>query len=255
MLSTANNGPGYEITPWGPWIFSTPDEGPHVPGRLRKLVLFENSNRLYASKKKNVYCLSDPIRVPTFEVSLSFATISLELEYFSASFLVDASLFFQACQPSWEWPKLTLLALTAQQLSPIPSLIEIDDMLQAAASAAMRMPRLTTMEIWNGQEGFAMLFRYQLTNGRQSAVITCRGTWEFDLRPRVVRAWEAVAVGHRAYETRLVKEVLDASVEIRFHGDAIHHLKLVSEVIRPVSLCRFGWSRHIVASHLLRGVA
>lgn len=34
-------------------------------------------------------------------------------------------------------------------------------MLPDAAAAAMEMPNLETLELWNGREGLAMLFRYQ----------------------------------------------------------------------------------------------
>lgn len=55
------------------------------------------------------------------------------------------------------------------------------------------------------------------------------------------KAWAAVAVKRdkREGEFDVVKdpEILNfGEDEIRSHGDAIHHLQLVSEVIRPVSL-------------------
>lgn len=68
----------------------------------------------------------------------------------------------------------------------------------AAAAAATKMPNLETMEIWNGQVGLAMLFRYQLVGGGRPPVITWRGTWGFNLRSAVIQAWEAVALEHRS---------------------------------------------------------
>jgi hypothetical protein len=89
----------------------------------------------------------DPIRIPTSDVSRAVANASLELEHLSASFMVDASYFFDAREPSWKWPNLTSLALTSRLLAPDESPIEIDNMLRAAAAAAMKMPNLETMEI------------------------------------------------------------------------------------------------------------
>ena len=65
-------------------------------GPLRRLIVFENFNQQYTS------ILSDPIRIPTFEVSQAVANASPELEHLSVSFIVDASYFFDACKPSWK---------------------------------------------------------------------------------------------------------------------------------------------------------
>lgn len=121
-------------------------------------------------------------------------------------------------------------------------------MLQSAAVAAMEMPNLETMELWNGEKGLAMLFRYQRAEQGQGqlAVITCRGTWELTLRPVVLQAWDAVALRHRGQGHIVVKELLDAGVRVMSHGDAIGHLKLSRPVIRPVSL------RQIQMEHMIR---
>ena len=203
-----------------------------APSKLRRLVLFENFNQRYPLSIPDC----EPIRIPTSSVSQVVANASLKLEHLSASFMVDASYFFHACERSWRWPNLTSLALTSQLLAPNESQIEIDNMLQAAASAAMKMPNLETMEIWNGREGLAMLFRYQSIGGGGLAAITWRGTWEFALQLPVIRAWEAVALKHRGQGSVIIKEFLDVSSVIRSHADAIHHLKLSIPVIRPISL-------------------
>ncbi len=178
----------------------------------------------------------DPIRVSTFPVCRAVANASLQLEHLSASFLVDASYFFLALKPAWEWPNLTSLALTSRLLAPDESPIETDDMLTAAAAAAVRMPCLEILEMWNAQKGLAMLFRYQSVRGERSAVITCRGTWEFALRLPVTQAWEAVTLKRCGCRPAIVTEVLDIGADVKSHGDAIHRLKLSTEVIRPVSL-------------------
>ncbi|KAL2066345.1 hypothetical protein VTL71DRAFT_2416 [Oculimacula yallundae] len=182
--------------------------------RLRKLVLFEDFDQTTSYF---------PSRIPSSHVSRAVANASLNLEHLSASFIVDASQFFAAREPSWTWPNLTSLALTSRLLAPQDARhTELDNMLQSAAAAAMKMPNLETMEIWNGERGFAMLFRYQR-----------------------IQAWDAVALRHSGQGHIVVKELLDTGVRVMSHGDAIDHLKL-SQVIRPVSL------RQIQMEHMVR---
>jgi hypothetical protein len=46
------------------------------------------------------------------------------------------------------------------------------DMLMSAVKAAIHMPQLETLEIWNGRENLAALFRYQIAEGLQPSIIT-----------------------------------------------------------------------------------
>ncbi|KAI5925493.1 hypothetical protein F4810DRAFT_658891 [Camillea tinctor] len=162
-------------------------------GSLRKLVLFEDFN--FESK---VYT-NEPLQKANRLVSLKTAEASLQLEHLWASFIVDASLFFPfaAAEPSRTWPNLTSLALTSRLLKPTENPAKINEMLQVAAEAAMKMPKLETMELWYVGEGFAGLFGYQSRpRSREPAAITWGGTWKVILEPSVIRAWEAVALKH-----------------------------------------------------------
>lgn len=103
-----------------------------------------------------------------------------------------------------------------------------------AAAAAVKMPKLETMEIWDGQVGLAMLFRYQPDRKGGLAVITWKGTWDFALRSSVIQAWEAVALGHRSQG--LYCQGVTGCCCRQESGDAIQHLELLTLVIRPVSL-------------------
>ncbi|KAK0715168.1 hypothetical protein B0H67DRAFT_634640 [Lasiosphaeris hirsuta] len=97
---------------------------------------------------------------PDPAVSRMIALASLRLEHLAASFLVDARRFF-SIEPSWEWPNPTSIVLTSKMLRPGEDPVKSGAMLQAAAAAALRMPRLETMEIWNGRKWLAAIFRYQ----------------------------------------------------------------------------------------------
>lgn len=179
---------------------------------------------------------SHPLRPPSLVISRKLGKTSLQLDTLSASFMVDASYFFEeARKASWRWPNLTSLALTSTLLAPDTSTDDIDGLLLGAAAAALKMPKLETMEIWNGREGLAMLFRYQTVRDAQSAVITIRGTFGLSLRPAVARAWDRVALQHRHGRVQVVSGSIDDRI-IKSHGDAICHLKLATQVIRPVSL-------------------
>ncbi|KAH6854567.1 hypothetical protein B0I37DRAFT_422169 [Chaetomium sp. MPI-CAGE-AT-0009] len=168
--------------PWREWSFkqaSTDTDfgyfleslrGPN--NRIKRLTVFENFH---------------PHRIA--------ALASLKLEHLAASFIVDARYFFEI-EPSWAWPNLTSLALTSTLLVPGEDSTEIEAVLRAAAAAAMKMPRLETMEIWNGRRGLAALFKYQALRDLRKAVITWRGTWELAIEPSTIRAWKAVMQQH-----------------------------------------------------------
>jgi hypothetical protein len=162
------------------------------------------------------------------------ALTSLKLEHVAASFIIDATHFFEI-KPSWKWPNLRSLVLTSELLTPDETSTDIEAMLQTAASAAMKMPQLETMEIWNGRKGLAALFRYQAPRKSQPAVILWRGTWHLAMEAPVVQAWKAVMHQHGGRGLDLVQEWLDKAT-IQSHGDALQQLLLSGQVIRPVSL-------------------
>ena len=206
---------------------------------LKRLVVFENFNQQYPSTMQRFLegvdlnrC--DRIRSPAPAVSQTVALASLKLEHLAASFIVDASHFFEI-RPTWEWSNLKSLVLTSQLLTPDENSTEIEAMLQAAAAAAMHMPRLEMMEIWNGRKGLAALFRYQALRNVQQAILLWRGTWDLAMEPSMVRAWEAVMRQYGGRRLDLVQERLEKAA-IKSHGDALYYLMLSNQVIRPISL-------------------
>ncbi|KAK4241607.1 hypothetical protein C8A03DRAFT_40959 [Achaetomium macrosporum] len=206
---------------------------------LKRLTVFENFSQQYpASMQRFLHGvdlgLCDSIRNPAPAVSRMAARASLKLEHLAASFIVDASHFFEI-EPSWVWPNLTSLVLTSKLLVPDENPIKIGAMLQAAAAAAIKMPKLKTMEIWNGRKGLAALFKYQTFRNLQQAMIIWRGTWKLAIEPSTIQAWEAVMHQYDDRRLDLVQERLDETA-IKSHGDAIHYLMLSSQVIRPTSL-------------------
>ncbi|KAL7799215.1 hypothetical protein V8C37DRAFT_367017 [Trichoderma ceciliae] len=122
--------------------------------------------------------------------------------------MVDACDFFNTHDPSQKWPNSTSLVLTSQLLAPDESHTGIMDMLQRAGLAAARLPKLKTMEIWNGREKLAALFEYELLGEGQPASITWRATWDFILQPQVITTWEAVTTRRHGSGLIFVYETL-----------------------------------------------
>jgi hypothetical protein len=159
--------------------------------------------------------------------------------------MADAGHFFAALQDSWTWDKLTSLALTSRVLSDDADPLDINNMLRDAAAATLKMPRLDTMELWNGRRGVAMLFRYQRAQSGQPAIITVRGTSRIALGITVTQAWDMVAHCHSHGKVVVQTSWIDPD-GIRCHGDAIRQLGLSTEVARPVSL------QQILSEHQFR---
>ncbi|QPC72312.1 hypothetical protein HYE68_003064 [Fusarium pseudograminearum] len=215
--------------------------------KLCKLTIFENFTEEYPEAGIEF----PAVRVLDPAVSRKLARSSLHLTTLSASFMVDASHFFAGCQDSWVWDNLTSLTLTSRALTESTCPSDINNMLHAAAAAAFRMPKLETMELWNGRRGVAMLFRYQRAQNWQPAIITLQGTSVLGTSvlalddPTVVQAWDNVAYQHSHSKVEVVVQALIDSDKIRSHADAICHLGL-STVLRPVSL------QQILREHRLR---
>lgn len=178
------------------------------------------------------------LAVQAAEIDTGHALVkaSLVLEHLAASFVSDASHFFDACPKRKIWPRLKSLALTSNVLEPRQQSVYINDLLEKVARVALKMPQLKSMELWNGSPGFAGVFQYQTSQSDRTAKITWRGTWDLPLEPRVLRAWQAVASERVHYKLRVVTEISDANVVVQSLSDAIRYLKLLNTVVHPVSL-------------------
>ncbi|KAI1376912.1 hypothetical protein F4677DRAFT_444722 [Hypoxylon crocopeplum] len=208
----------------------------HLPGTLRTLTLFEDTNEDINKACASRYLLfPSRKREPQEFLGEECARTSLHLQQISASFLVDAQHFFQAVQPGWVWNNLESLALTSQLLTPSADPDETNDMFFAAGVAATRMPKLRLMEIWYGAKGFAGVFRYNRVSAHVSK-ITWDGSWNLGLQPHVAQAWVDVALTHTGFEPFWLQTRHQDEDTIRCHGSAIERLGLMAGVVSPVSL-------------------
>jgi hypothetical protein len=193
----------------------------------------------------------EPIRTACPDVIEALAEASLNLEHFSAAFIVDAGRFWKAHQSHWVWKELVSLSLTSRELVPGGSPEDINAMLHAAAGVAKAMPKLQTMELWNGASGHASVFRYKSFKLSRPASITWRGNWSLELEPRVTRAWEVVARTERSWEFQVYEELLRPKEFVRSHGDAIRVLALENRVACPVSVAQIQRENRLYSYHLL----
>ncbi|PQE15457.1 Oxoglutarate iron-dependent oxygenase protein [Rutstroemia sp. NJR-2017a BVV2] len=209
--------------------------GEYLPKGLKTLSVFEDTNEDYIDivrKAESPYQV-DSVRSPSHALSVAFAKKSVALEQLSVAFMVDANCFFAGCDPTWSWLNLKSLALTSILLTRTAKDSEIFSLLQAAGKAALRMPSLQSMSLWNGRKGEACAFIYQSLDGYRS--ITWRSTWDLEVEPYVVETWGRVAAENARSELRVEKQLLSSDI-IRSHGDAVHHLRLPHGVIDRESL-------------------
>lgn len=214
-----------------------------LPTSLKSISVFEDFNDHYLRiirrhQSNRFHAHHSVIRTPTPAIGAAFAAKSLELEHLSVAFMVEAEHFFAACRSQWNWNHLQCLALTSCLMTRgnCPKVINL---LQNAGKAALLMPKLQTMALWNGAKREACAFQYR----RKDGTITWRGTWDIrlELCGGVLDDW--TKVGSRYAGRELLVKVELIQCEIRSHGDAIHHLNL-PRVIDPVSM------RQIQKEHL-----
>lgn len=181
---------------------------------------------------------------------------SLKLEKISVAFQVDADDFFYAHYKASSaagtpavWSDMTSICLTTIAFDPGYEHAELyaNELLASAATAAMAMPNLRDMEIWNVTESesngkMAGVFRYRQSSLDHVSVASINWLGNFDVRfsEHTIQAWERVAEQHTG--TRLIvdpHEVKDdRSQQLKRQGDGIEWLDLRSQnqLLTPLSL-------------------
>ncbi|KAL6805996.1 hypothetical protein J3E68DRAFT_442229 [Trichoderma sp. SZMC 28012] len=143
------------------------------------------------------------------------------------------------------WPNLESIALTSSLLDVAADTKSINNLLRAAAGAALEMPKLQTMEMFSQRAMSVFVFRYcRSLDGMPT--ITISSSWSHPLEPEVVSAWDRV--GHKHENTGHKIAVIRKRLKrffFRNHGSVVYTLKLQDLILHPVSLCQFisefGW--------------
>ncbi|KAF2450213.1 hypothetical protein P171DRAFT_468610 [Karstenula rhodostoma CBS 690.94] len=160
-----------------------------IPNNLRRMTLFEDFSEAY-DPRNTLYVLEHQvypafgteiaqlvdlfsdyqytraIRIVSARLTRALAEASLGLQHLSVAFMTDARLFW-GVRRDWVWEHLQTLALTSQDLEQHNDPRKIEHVLYSAAGAVKKMPKLQTMELWNGGKGHAALFRYNSNRGRR----------------------------------------------------------------------------------------
>ncbi|KAK3329760.1 hypothetical protein B0H66DRAFT_597324 [Apodospora peruviana] len=86
------------------------------------------------------------------------------------------------------------------------------NLLEAAGKAALRMPMLQKLEIWNAKAGEGAIFRYE-----RSGIITWFTSWPLNLDPGVIQVWDSS------------------------YGSTLHMIELKEQMLHPVFLYQIQW--------------
>jgi hypothetical protein len=211
-----------------------------VPEHVKRVSIFKDFNNQLALALHDATPRLSPDIETTSAIDLAlakaFAAKSHHLEHLSISYMVDAQQFFTSCQQlPCTWNLLQSLTLTSFTLARTAPHQHVYTLLRNASSIALKMPQLKTMVLWNSEPRQACAVIYQQHTASATATLTWRGTWNIELSDDVVESWKKVAPG--PCYLRLEKEVL-CDVDIKSHGDAIHHLRLPDGVVDSASLCQ-----------------
>ncbi|KAM6528998.1 hypothetical protein FALCPG4_009951 [Fusarium falciforme] len=210
----------------------------HLPKHVKRLAFFEDFDEdidsMFAGPS---FVGAEFVRTPNRALGTSLAALQNQ-QSLCVSFIVDACDFFEALRHrrrDGAWRNLTHFSMTSILLQSQTPASKVQQLLMMAAFAACRFPSLEAMELWYGRRGEACLFRFS-RNHDGAFKIFRTGTWELPLPPAVMEAWNRLSElrggkGLMASDPKRIDREL-----IRSHGDAIHHLGLVSDVLHPVSL-------------------
>lgn len=154
------------------------------------------------------------------------------LEHLSVSFAIDAWGFFSP-NPQPDWMSLKTIALTSDILVSRSSVM-VNELLESAAKAAKKMPKLEILEIWYCKTGEAGIFQYEKSD--RSGNIIWQGTWSLYLSKEVEEAWHEVFAEPELGRYELGVKVINLVPEdFASFGSVFSHLKLRKHIFHDVS--------------------
>lgn len=201
--------------------------GHGLPSSLETLSLFEDTT----SKSPNVKELSD-IRSSRIRVLDGLAGQVVNLQHLSISFLSDAIDCFKF--PANALPNLQSLAITSKEYLQ-PTDWKVQRILLDAAKVLTQLPKLQIMELWNCEDGYAAILRYEagVTVRSRTCQLTWRSSWYSPIRANIIKAWE-----HTAYQiSRELIITLDPLPldSYSHYGTILRYLKLRDFILDRVS--------------------
>lgn len=214
----------------------------HIPASLEKLAIFEEKG-----PRNGRFNL-----IPNDKLTESVILGTLHLKRLFLCFFINGDEFFQKLPKSditqrfsgRGYQELNSLTLTSLRLKA-----KIDgnwdmltwrdgviELLQMAATATKLMPKLRLMEVWNGGDGNASIFRYEVIDNKGE--ISWQSTQNCDpFEQEVIEAWEKVAQDHGLSGLTVRPSTL-LSGEFTYYGSIIPLLKSQEEVLHPMSVAQ-----------------
>ncbi|RSL68604.1 hypothetical protein CEP54_002703 [Fusarium duplospermum] len=209
----------------------------HLPKHIKRLAFFEDFDEdIDSIFTGQMFFNGEFVRTPNRALGASLAALQNQ-QSLCVSFIVDAYDFFEALHHRLRdgaWRNLTHFSMTSILLQSQTTASEVQRLLMMAAFAACRFPSLEVMELWYGRREEACLFRFSRSRDG-TFKISRSGTWELPLSSEVVKAWSNLCNLRGGSLMAQDLERIDHR-QIRSHGDAIHHLGLMSDVVHPTSL-------------------
>lgn len=203
--------------------------GSKLPASLESLHMFEDFNATLHGWGD----LSRP-RPSRVQLLKGLARSAPGIKHFSVSFLSDAMDCLET-PDHFTFANLQSIALTSQNaLRPSHN---FNELLHKAALAAMKMPKLQIMEIWNCENGYAAIFRYEATGTPESSAcrLTFKCSWHaIPIRDDIVEAWKNVASTIASRRLILDTGPLPLTSYSQY-GSIIGQLKLRDSVLHGIS--------------------
>ncbi|RSM09835.1 hypothetical protein CEP52_003897 [Fusarium oligoseptatum] len=210
----------------------------HFPRRVQRVTLFqdfdEDIDSMFSGGSPHWV---GPDKIPNPAVGESLAGLKSQRRL-CVSFIADAYDFFEALhhrRRDGAWRNLTHFSMTSLALRSETPPSHVQRLLMMAAYAACRFPSLEIMELWYGRRGEACLFRFSRSLDGAFEIFRS-GTWELPLSSEVVEAWTKICNLRRGRSIMIRDMERIDHQQIMSHGDAIHYLGLMADVVHPTSL-------------------
>ncbi|TDZ16637.1 hypothetical protein Cob_v010365 [Colletotrichum orbiculare MAFF 240422] len=234
------------VRPESQWLSDMKSVFWHLPCSLKTLAIFEE--RGTENPRFNL--------IPKDEVVYAIILGAPELERLSLCFLIDAEKLLRrfiegdrrssalGVEPEYPldgYQKLTTLTLTSENFKAdfvddwdIESwLNHVKEVVKTAALAALRMPELRLLEVWNSGGGTASILRYEVRDDNM-AELSWHSTQNCDpFDEGVEQVWRDVAERHG--HQGLVASSSLLSGDFAYYSEAISHLHSRDLVLHPVS--------------------
>ncbi|KAI1371402.1 hypothetical protein F4677DRAFT_310128 [Hypoxylon crocopeplum] len=115
----------------------------------------------------------------------------------------------------------------------------------AAAGAATLMPKLEIMEIWNGGEGHACLFRYENMGGRRHINWKCNWSGRMRFDAAMVDCWVNLPNHTRQYPLTLtVGRLREPRSQVKTYVPTVGYLKMRGAILDSVSRYQHFWEEY-----------